>query len=212
MEKAIIGRKIGMTQLFDPEGKIIPVTVIEAGPCPVVQKKDVENDGYSALQLGFSDLAEKQATKPEKGHFAKAGVAPQKVLKEFTLSGADNYKVGDVLTADIFAEGDKIDVTGISKGKGYAGTIKRWGQSRGPMSHGAGPVHRHAGSMGANSDPSRVMKGKKLPGQLGSERVTIQNLDVIRVDKESNLLVVKGAVPGPKGGIVFIKNTVKSQA
>ncbi len=205
MTKAIIGKKVGMTQLFDPDGKIIPVTVIEAGPCTVIQKKELENDGYTSVQIGFSELREKLANKPQKGHFAKAGVQPQRVLKEFRLDNIENYNVGDVLKADVFAEGDKIDVTGTSKGKGFQGTIKRWGQSRGPMTHGSGPTHRHAGSMGAGSDPSRIMKGKKLPGQMGAEQVTIQNLDVIKVDAEKNLLVIKGAIPGPKGGIVGIE-------
>ena len=212
MVKAIIGKKVGMTQLFDPDGKVIPVTVIEAGPCMVVQKKDAENDGYISVQLGFSEMREKLTNKPQKGHFAKAGVAVQRVLKEFRLENIDQYNVGDVVKADVFAEGDKIDVTGTSKGKGFQGTIKRHGQSRGPMSHGAGPTHRHAGSMGAGTDPSRIMKGKKMPGHMGAEQVTIQNLDVIKVDAEKNLLVIRGAIPGPKGGVVFIKDAVKGNA
>lgn len=206
MNKGIIGKKIGMTQIFDENGKVIPVTVIEAGPCVVVQKKTVENDGYTALQLGFEDLKEKLASKPVKGHFAE--VALKKHLKEFAFD--EDKNVGDVIAADVFAEGETVDVTGTSKGKGYQGTIKRFGQSRGRETHGGGPVHRHAGSMGANTDPSRVMPGKKLPGQMGNEQVTVQNLDVVKVDAEKNLLVLKGAIPGPKGGIVYIKASVKA--
>ena len=210
MQKAIIGKKIGMTQIFDEAGKIIPVTVIEAGPCTVVQKKDLENDGYVSVQLGFADLGEKQTNKPMKGHFNKAGVTPKKVLKEFKLEGAPDMNIGDQLFADVFAEGDKIDVTGISKGKGFAGSVKRWNTHQQQHTHGVGPVHRSVGSTGANSDPSRVMPGKKMPGHLGAEQVTVQNLEVVKVDKEANMIAIRGAVPGPKGGIVFIKNTVKA--
>ena len=209
MQKAIIGKKIGMTQIFSPEGKVIPVTVIEAGPCSVVQRKTNETDGYEAVQLGFGDVKEKHVTKPLKGHFAKSGVSLRKVLKEFRLDEI-TLGVGDEVKADVFAEGECVDVTGISKGKGYAGVIKRFGTHRLKETHGTGPVHRHPGSMGACSSPSRVFKGKKLPGHLGNVKVTVQNLDVVRVDAERNLLLVKGAVPGPRGGIVTIKNTVKA--
>ncbi len=209
MQKAIIGKKIGMTQIFSPEGKVIPVTVIEAGPCSVVQRKTVETDGYEAVQLGFGDVKEKHVTKPLKGHFEKHGVALRKVLKEFRLDEI-TLNTGDEVKADAFAEGERVDVTGISKGKGYAGVIKRWGTHRLKETHGTGPVHRHPGSMGACSSPSRVFKGKKLPGHMGNVKVTVQNLDVVKVDAERNLILVKGAVPGPKGGIVTIKNTVKA--
>ena len=210
MKKAIIGKKVGMTQIFDENGKVIPVTVIEAGPCVVVQKKTAENDGYSAVQLGFGDVKEKKLTKPQIGHFKKAGVDYKKVLKEFRLETAEEMNVGDVVSADVFAAGDKIDVTGISKGHGYAGVIKRYGAQRTPMSHGGGPVHRHAGSMGACSTPSRIFKGKIGAGHMGVDRVTVQNLDVVKVDNELNMIVVRGAVPGPKGGVVYLKNTVKN--
>ncbi len=209
MNKAIIGKKIGMTQIFLPEGKLVPVTVIEAGPCPVVQKKTVETDGYEAVQLGFSLKKAKRVTKPEKGHFAKAGVEATRILKEFKLDNAAELNLGDVIAVDVFAEGDKIDVTGTSKGHGYAGTVKRFGTHRGPMAHGS-KYHRGPGSMGACSTPSKVMKGKKLPGHMGVEKVTVQNLDVVRVDAERNLLLVKGAVPGPRGGYVTVKNAVKA--
>ncbi len=209
MQKAIIGKKIGMTQIFSPEGKVIPVTVIEAGPCSVVQRKTVETDGYEAVQLGFGDVKEKHVTKPLKGHFEKHGVALRKVLKEFRLDEI-TLNTGDEVKADTFAEGECVDVTGISKGKGYAGVIKRWGTHRLKETHGTGPVHRHPGSMGACSSPSRVFKGKKLPGHMGNVKVTVQNLDIVKVDAERNLILVKGAVPGPKGGIVTIKNTVKA--
>ena len=208
MQKAIIGKKIGMTQIFDAEGKVVPVTVIEAGPCNVIQKKTAETDGYEAVQLGFGDVKEKHVNKALKGHFAKSGVAVKKVLKEFRLDEI-TLNVGDEVKADIFAEGECVDVTGISKGKGYAGTVKRWGTHRGPMTHGSG-YHRGPGSMGACSSPSRVFKGKRLAGHLGCEKVTVQNLDVVKVDLDRNLILVKGAVPGPKGGIVTIKNTVKA--
>lgn len=209
MQKGIIGKKIGMTQLFDEKGKVIPVTVVEAGPCTVVQKKTVENDGYAAVQLGFGDVKVQRVNKPQAGHFKKADVAPKKVLREFRLEDTDSVNVGDVLKADTFSAGDKVDVVGTSKGKGTAGAIKRWNFSRLKESHGTGPVARHAGSLGACSDPSRVFKGKKLAGHLGAERVTVQNLDIVKVDDENNLIAVKGAIPGPKGGIVVIKDTVK---
>ena len=209
MQKAIIGKKLGMTQLFTEDGTVIPVTVIEAGPVSVVQKKTVENDGYSAIQVGFGDCKDKNVTKPLKGHFAKAGVANKKHLREFRLEDDSAYNVGDEIKVDIFAEGEKVDVTGISKGHGFAGTIKRWGTHRGPMTHGSG-YHRGVGSMGACSTPSRVMKNKRLPGHMGVEQVTVQNLDVVKVDAEKNIILVKGAVPGPKGGIVTIRDTVKA--
>lgn len=210
MEKAIIGRKIGMSQIFDEAGKVIPVTVIEAGPCVVVQKKTEEKDGYNAVQLGYEDVAEKKLTKPELGHLKKAGEARKKTLKEFKLNNCDALNVGDEVKADVFAEGDRVDVTGISKGKGFQGVIKRWNAGRGRMTHGGGPVHRHAGSMGSGTDPSRIFKGKIGAGHMGAEQVTIQNLDVVSVDPEFNLIAVCGAVPGPKGGIVYLKSTVKT--
>ena len=209
MQKAILGRKIGMTQVFTEDGVVIPVTVIAAGPVAVVQKKTTENDGYEAIQVGFENAKEKAVTKPLKGHFAKAGVALKKVLREFRLDDCSTYNVGDQITADVFAAGEKVDVTGTSKGKGFAGSIKRWGSHRGPMTHGSG-YHRRPGSLGACSTPSRVMKNKKLPGHMGVERVTVQNLDVVRVDGEKNLILVKGAVPGPKGGLLIVKDTVKA--
>ena len=210
MQKAIIGKKVGMTQIFDETGKVIPVTVIEAGPCVVTQKKTAEVDGYEAVQLGFEDIAERKLSKPEAGHFKKNDVPPKHHLKEFRLEDSSMLSVGDIVKADVFAEGDYVDITGTSKGKGFQGTIKRWNGQRTPTSHGGGPVHRHAGSMGANSTPSRIMKGKKMPGHMGVEQVTVQNLSVVKVDPEMNLIAVCGAVPGPKGGIVFIKNTVKN--
>ncbi len=210
MQKGLIGKKIGMTQIFDEHGVMIPVTVIEAGPCVVVQKKTLENDGYSAVQIGYGDLKASKVKKPMKGHFAKAGdVAPKKVLKEFKLAEPDSVSVGDILKVDLFAAGEVVDVAGTSKGKGTAGTIKRWNFSRLKESHGTGPVARHGGSLGANSDPSRVFKGKKMAGHLGSERVTVQNLTVVKVDGENNLIAIKGSVPGPKGGIVVIADAVK---
>lgn len=211
MKKGLIGKKIGMTQLFDENGKVIPVTVVEAGPCTVIQKKTVENDGYAAVQVGYGDVKITRVNKPEAGHFKKANVAPKKVLREFRLEDTDALNVGDVLKADVFAAGDRVDVVGTSKGKGTAGAIKRWNFSRLKESHGTGPVARHAGSLGACSDPSRVYKGKKLAGHLGAERVTIQNLDVVKVDVENNLIAIKGAIPGPKGGIVILADTVKSK-
>lgn len=210
MKKAIIGKKVGMTQIFDELGRVVPVTVIEAGPNVVVQKKTSDREGYNAVQFGFEDQVERKLTKPEKGHLDKAGVPLKKHLKEFRLEDCAALNVGDVVKADVFAEGDKVDVTGISKGKGYAGVIKRWGAQRTPTSHGGGPVHRHAGSMGSGSDPSRIFPGKIGAGHMGCEQVTVQNLEVIKVDPELNMLVVRGAIPGPKGGVVYIKNTVKN--
>ena len=210
MVKGIIGKKLGMTQIFDANGKVVPVTVVEAGPCPVVQKKTVEVDGYAAVQLGFAVQKQQRVTKPLKGHFAKADVAPQKVLKEFRFADTSAFEVGSVVKADVFAAGDKVDVTGTSKGKGTAGAIKRWNFSRLKETHGTGPVARHAGSLGACSDPSRVYKGKKLAGHLGAERVTVQNLDIVKVDAENNLIAIKGAIPGPKGGYVVIADAKKA--
>ena len=210
MNKAIIGRKLGMTQLFTPEGKVIPVTVIEAGPCPVVQVKTLERDGYSAVKLGFDHVDEKKLNKPEAGLFKKTGIPAQKVLKEFKLDDAENMTVGSVITCDTFVAGDKIDVSGVTKGHGFTGVIKRWNNHRLKETHGVGPVHREVGSMGANSSPSRVFKGKKMPGQYGHENVTILNLEVVKVDKERNAILVKGAVPGPVKGIVTLRNSVKA--
>ena len=209
MKKGIIGRKVGMTQIFDENGKVIPVTVIEAGPCAVVQKKTVENDGYSALQLGFGDMSLKNTNKPLKGHFDKAEVGYKKFLREFKLDDAENYNVGDVIKADVFENGEIVDVCGISKGHGFSGTIKRYNGHRLKESHGTGPVHRHAGPMGANTQSRHSPKGKKLPGHYGVEKVTVQNLTVVKVDSENNLLAIRGAVPGPKGGVVTITNAVK---
>ena len=210
MQKAIIGKKVGMTQIFDESGKVIPVTVIEAGPCVVTQKKTTEKDGYNAVQLGFEDVKESKLTKPELGHLKKAEVALKKHLKEFRVEKAAEMNVGDEIKASVFAVGDKVDVTGISKGHGYQGVIKRWGAQRTPMSHGGGPVHRHAGSMGSTTDPSRIFKGKIGAGQMGCDQVTIQNLDIVKVDPELNMIAVRGAIPGPKGGLVLIKSTVKT--
>ena len=210
MEKAIIGRKIGMSQIFDEAGKVIPVTVIEAGPCVVVQKKTEEKDGYNAVQLGFQDVPERKLTKPEQGHLKKAEVPMKKVLKEFKLDKAAEMNVGDEIKADTFAKGDHIDVTGISKGKGYAGVVKRHGAHRLKESHGTGPVHRHAGSMGSGTDPSRIFKGKIGAGHMGAEQVTVMNLDVVKVDSELGIIAVRGAIPGPKGGLVFVRNTAKT--
>ena len=209
MKKAILATKVGMTQIFNDDGVLVPVTVLQAGPCTVTQVKTEENDGYAAVQVGFGEIREKLVNKPEKGHFDKAGVAVKRHLKEFRFENAADYTVGQEIKADIFAVGDHIDATAVSKGKGYQGAIKRHGQSRGPMTHGS-KYHRHAGSNGAASDPSRVFKGKKMPGQMGHEQVTVQNLEVVRVDTENNLLLVKGAVPGPKKSLVTIKETVKS--
>ena len=210
MQKAIIGKKVGMTQIFDESGKVIPVTVVEAGPCVVTQKKTVETDGYSAVQLGFEDIKESKLTKPEAGHLKKAGVEAKKHLKEFKLENAAEMNIGDVVKADTFAAGDWIDVTGISKGHGYQGVIKRHGAHRTDMTHGGGPVHRHAGSMGASSHQSRIFPGKIGAGQMGNEQVTIENLEVVKVDAELNMIVIRGAIPGPKGGLVYIRNTVKT--
>ena len=211
MNKAIIGRKVGMTQIFTPEGKVIPVTVVEAGPCPVVQIKTVEKDGYAALKLGFVETSEKRLTKPELGQFKKAGVKPQKVLKEFRLSDLSSYEVGKDVTVEVFKDGERVDVVGTSKGHGFSGVIKRWNQRRLKETHGVGPVHREVGSMSANSTPSRVFKQKKMPGQYGHERVTVQNLEVVRVDAARNALLIKGAIPGPKGSIVTVSDSVKSK-
>ncbi len=209
MQKSMIGKKIGMTQIFDEAGNVIPVTVIEAGPCVVVQKKTVENDGYNSVQLGYGDVKVKNVTKPMQGHFKKADVACKRTLKEFRLDDCDAVNVGDVLKADVFAVGDAVDVSGTSKGKGFQGTIKRNNNARLKETHGTGPVHRHAGSMGACSSPSRIFKGKALPGHMGAEKVTVQNLEVVKIDVENNLIALKGAIPGPKGGIVCIVDSVK---
>ena len=205
--KAIIGKKVGMSQIFDENGKVIPVTVIEAGPCTVVQKKTSDKEGYEAVQLGYEDIPERKLSKPEMGHLNKAGVAPKKYLREFNLDNAAELNVGDIVKADTFKEGDFVDVTGTSKGHGYQGVIKRWGAQRTPTSHGG---HRHAGSMGSTTDPSRIFKGKIGAGQMGVDQVTIQNLDIVKVDADLNLIAVRGAVPGPKGGLVLIKSTVKT--
>lgn len=211
MKKAILGKKIGMTQVFTDDGQLIPVSVIQAGPCQVVQKKTEEVDGYTAVQVGYEDKKERRANKPEKGHFQKANVPVKKYLKEFKLDNAAELNVGDELTVEQFADGDVLDVTGTSKGHGFAGTIKRWGTHRGPMTHGS-HYHRGPGSLGACSDPSRVFKGKKMPGHYGVVKVTIQNLDLVKIDKERNLLLVKGSIPGPKGGLVVVRNAVKANA
>ena len=210
MKKAIIGKKVGMTQIFDESGKVIPVTVVEAGPCVVTQKKTIETDGYEAVQLGFEDVKESKLSKPEAGHLKKAGVEAKKHLKEFQLENAAEMNVGDVIKADTFAAGDWIDVTGITKGHGYQGVVKRHGAHRTDMTHGGGPVHRHAGSMGASSHQSRIFPGKIGAGQMGNEQVTIENLEIVKVDAELNMIVIRGAIPGPKGGLVYIRNTVKN--
>ena len=210
MKKGIIGKKLGMTQIFDENGLVIPVTVIEAGPCYVVQKKTTATDGYEAVQLGFEDLREKLVNKPRAGHFKKAGVSAKRHLKEFRLDNAADMNVGDVVAADTFASGEKVDITGITKGRGYTGAVKRWGNHILRMTHGTGPIHRQPGSMGANSSPSRIFKNKKMAGQYGNEQVTVLNLSVVKIDAEKNLIAVKGAVPGAKGGIVFIRNAVKA--
>ena len=213
MKKAILGTKVGMTQLFLEDGRVVPVTVVEAGPCTVVQKKTVERDGYSAIQVGFKTLSESRAkklkNKPEQGHFKKAGVAATRYLREFRLDDAQNYEVGQLINVDVFAKGDSVDVVGTSKGHGYTGAILRWNQHTGPMAHGS-KYHRGVGSLSANSDPSRVFKNKRMAGQYGSEKVTIQNLEVVRVDAERNLLLIKGAVPGAKGCLLFVRNSVKA--
>jgi len=210
MVKAIIGKKVGMTQIFDDNGKVIPVTVVEAGPCVVVQKKTDENDGYESVQLGFQDIKERKLTKPEIGHLKKADVTMKKYLKEFRLEDITALNVGDELKADVFAEGDKVDVTGTSRGKGFAGVVKRHNKGRNRMSHGGGPVHRHAGSMGAGTTPGKIFKGHMGAGQMGNEQVTVQNLDIVKVDPNLNMIAIRGAIPGPRGGIVYLKNTVKN--
>jgi large subunit ribosomal protein L3 len=209
MKKGIIGKKIGMTQIFDETGNMIPVTVIAAGPCVVTQKKTAEKDGYDAVQLGFGEVKEKHLTKPEKGHFDKAGVSYKKYLKEFRLDDCSAVNVGDTITADTFAAGDKVDVTGITKGRGYTGAIKRWNLHKLRMTHGVGPVHRQSGSMGV-IDPARIFKNKKMAGQYGNEQVTVLNLKVVKIDSEKNLIAVKGAIPGAKDGIVFIRDSIKA--
>ena len=209
MKKGIVGKKLGMTQLFDANGNVVPVTVIEAGPCVISQKKTIENDGYEAVQIGFGDLKASKVNKPMKGHFAKGDVAPKKVLREFRFEDVSAMNVGDIIKADIFAEGEAVDVRGTSKGKGYAGVIKRWNFSRLKETHGTGPVHRHGGSLGS-IDPARIFRGKKMAGHLGNERVTVQNLSVVKVDAEKNIIAVKGAVPGPKGGSVVLFDSVKA--
>ena len=209
MKKAIIGKKIGMTQIFDENGKVVPVTVVEAGPCVVVQKKTVETDGYDAIQVGFGELREKLVNKPRKGHFAKAGVSLRRTLKEFRLEDVTSYNVGDEIKADIFEAGDKVDVSGVSKGKGFAGVIKRWNFNRGPMSHGS-KFHRAVGSMGASSDPSRTFKNKKMPGHMGARNTTVVNLQVVKIMPEKNIILIKGGIPGPNKGTVVIRNSVRA--
>ena len=210
MQKCMLGRKIGMTQIFTDEGIMVPVTVVEAGPLSVLQVKSEEIDGYKSIKVGFDDIKEKRLNRPTKGQFDKAGVSTKRFIREFRLDNAESYELGqEIKVNEMFQEGDKIDVSGVSKGKGYQGTVKRYGTSRGPESHGSG-YHRGVGSLGPNSDPSRVFKGKRLPGHMGSENVTVQNLSVARVDAERNLLLIRGAIPGPKGGLVIIKNTVKA--
>lgn len=210
MKKGIIGKKLGMTQLFDQNGNVVPVTVVEAGPCLVTFKKTADNDGYEAVQLGYGEIKANKVTKPMKGHFDKNNVAPKRVLKEFRLDDISVLNIGDVVKADAFSEGEAVDVTGTSKGKGYAGVIKRHGFSRLKMSHGTGPVARHGGSLGACSTPSRVYKGRKMAGHMGAVKSTVQNLAVVKVDAENNIIAIKGAIPGPKGGYVFITDSVKA--
>ena len=210
MKKGIIGKKLGMTQVFDEKGNVIPVTLIEVGPCTVTQKKTVENDGYDAVQLAYCDTTEKHLTKPELGHLKKTGTTPKRHLKEFRLEDCSAINAGDVISADIFAAGEKVDITGMTKGHGYTGAVKRWGHHILRATHGTGPIHRQVGSMGANSTPSRVFKNKKMAGQYGNEKVTILNLAVVKIDAEKNLIAVKGAVPGAKGGIVFVRDSVKA--
>ena len=209
MKKGIIGRKLGMTQIFDEKGNVIPVTLIEAGPCAVAQIKSVENDGYAAVQLAYEDAKEKHLTKAELGHFKKAGISPKKHLKEFRLDDVSAYQTGSVVTVDTFAQGEKVDITGITKGRGYTGAIKRWNLAKLRMTHGVGPVHRQSGSMGV-IDPARIFKNKKMAGQYGNEQVTVQNLCVVKIDADKNIIAVKGAVPGSRGGIVFIRDSVKA--
>lgn len=208
MKKAILGRKLGMTQIFDENGRVIPVTVVEAGPCPVIQKKTVDKEGYNAIQVGFENIREKLVNKPRKGQFAKAGVALKRIIKELRLENIDAYEVGSEIKADIFAAGEKVDVSGVSKGKGFAGAIKRWNFSRGPMSHGS-KYHRGVGSQGASSDPSRTFKNKKMPGHMGNRNTTVLNLEVVRVMPEKNVILIKGGVPGPNKGYIVIRNAVK---
>ncbi len=208
MNKAILAKKIGMTQIFADNGILVPVTVLEAGPCTVVQKKTVENDGYDAIQVGFGDTKEKLVNKPTKGHFAKAGIAAKKVVREFRLEDTSSYEVGTEIKADVFATGDKVDVSGISKGKGFQGAIKRHGMSRGPMAHGS-KYHRGLGSLSSGTTPGKVKKGKKMPGHMGAKKVTVQNLEIVRAEADKNLILVKGAVPGAKGTVLFIKDSVK---
>lgn len=208
MKKAILGKKVGMTQVFTADGQLVPVTVIEAGPCVVVQKKTVQTDGYDAIQVGFGDVRQKAVTKPMAGHYGKAGVAPRKYVRELRLEDTTLFEVGQEIKADVFAEGEWVDISGVSRGKGFAGAIKRHGQSRGPMTHGS-HYHRGPGSMGS-IDPNRVFRGQTLPGRMGGERVTVQKLQVVKVDPDRNLILVRGAVPGPKGGLVTVKNTVKN--
>ena len=209
MKKAIIGRKVGMTQIFDENGRVIPVTVVEAGPCVVVQKKTVETDGYDAIQVGFGELREKLVNKPRRGHFAKAGVSLRRTLKEFRMEDVANYNVGDEIKVDTFEIGDKVDVSGVSKGKGFQGTIKRWNASRGPMSHGS-KFHRAPGSMGAASDPSRTFKNKRMPGHMGAKNTTVLNLEVVKIMPEKNIILIKGGIPGPNKGTIVIRNSVKA--
>ena len=210
MKKGLIGKKIGMTQIFDEKGNVIPVTVIECGPCVVAQKKTAENDGYDAIQLGFMDAKAKHMTKAEQGHFGKNGLQIKKHLKEFRYDDCSKYNVGDVITVDTFAAGEKVDITGMTKGHGYSGVVVRWNHHKLRMTHGVGPVHRQPGSMGANSSPSRIFKNKKMAGQYGNEQVTVQNLKVVKIDSERNIIAIKGAIPGAKNGIVFVRNSVKA--
>ena len=210
MKKGIIGKKLGMTQIFDEKGNVVPVTLIEAGPCVVVQKKTVANDGYDAVQLAYADVSKKNVNKAELGHFEKANVTPKRHLKEFRLTDCSALEVGSVVTVDTFAQGDKVDITGITKGRGFTGCVKRWGHSILGMTHGTGPIHRQCGSMGPISDPSRVYKNKKMAGQYGNEQVTVLNLKVVKIDSEKNLIAIKGAIPGAKDGIVFIRDSVKA--
>ena len=209
MKKGIIGKKLGMTQIFDEKGNVIPVTLIEAGPCAVAQKKTVENDGYNAVQLAYEDVSKKNVTKARLGHFEKAGISPKRHLKEFRLDDCSALEVGSVVTVDTFAQGEKVDITGITKGHGYTGAIKRWNLAKLRMTHGVGPVHRQSGSMGV-IDPARIFKNKKMAGQYGNEQVTVLNLNVVKIDAEKNLIAVKGAIPGPKGGIVFVRTSCKA--
>ncbi|MEW8955400.1 50S ribosomal protein L3 [Clostridium sp.] len=209
MKKAILGRKVGMTQIFNENGKVVPVTVVEAGPCVVLQKKTTEKDGYEAIQVGFGEIREKLVNKPKKGHFNKAGVAFKRYIREFKLENSSEYQVGQELTVDMFQAGEKVDITGTSKGKGFAGVIKRWNFSRGPMSHGS-KYHRGVGSMGASSDPSRTFKNKKMPGHMGNVKTTVLNLEVVKVMTEKNVILIKGGIPGPNKGLVIIRNSVKA--